>query len=475
MKWLALLISIFLFIFTPSIANDLPALGNSERKAISEANEKKLGASIVAQIRQSKVYLNDAEIESYLNDLAYKLVANSPGGTKEVICFAINDKSLNAFALPGGFIGVHAGLMLKVRSESELASVMAHEIAHITQRHIARMISGQQRSAMTSIAALAVAILAARSNTEFSAAAITAAQAGMIQNRLNFSREYEREADRIGLMILEKSDFDVHAMVGFLKFMQKTLKDSSSKTPSYMRTHPFFYERLSDIQNRLQEEPFRQVPDGLEFRLVRSRLTALQFSPSEAVRSFREIIKNKNYNTEVDAIYGLVFSLYLAGQYDEALEEAKRLVKLNSKNPIILELYGRVLISGGDLERGLFVYESALDDYPKRSPLAYGYAGALLDVGRSDKAVKFLLNLTVDNKTDPKLFELLAKGYSQSGNQLRQHRAQAEAYFLNGRVSSAIEQLKLAKSLGEGNFFEKSSLDARLSELEEIKRELNAK
>jgi len=258
-----------LLIAGTALADELPDLGDVSQSALSPAQERKLGEGIMAQIRSNPAYLDDAEVNDYLDTLGYRLVSNSPDPSGAFEFFALEDSAINAFALPGGFIGVHSGLISAAQGESELASVMSHEIAHVTQRHIARLIAAQQRIGLASMAALAVAILAARSNSQVSAAAIAAAQAGSIQSQLNFTREHEREADRIGLQIMEKSGFDVHAMPIFFERLQKATRVYETGAPSHLRTHPLTFERIADIQSRIENVPFRQVPDSLEFQLVR--------------------------------------------------------------------------------------------------------------------------------------------------------------------------------------------------------------
>ncbi len=456
-----------------SMAADLPALGDSDESVISRSQEQKLGKSIMYRLRKGGNYLDDPEIEDYINMLGYKLVSNSPVPAGSIKLFVVEDNSLNAFALPGGFIGVHTGLLTKVRSESELASVLAHEIAHVSQRHIARMIAGQKRAGMASVAALAVAILASRSSGNISAAAVTGAQAGLIQNRLNFSRDYEFEADRIGLKIIQNSDFDEHAVESFLRFMQRSTESSVSGTPSYLRTHPFFYERLADIQNRLQKSRFKQIPDSLAFNLVKARVKARSDFPENSVKRFLAQLNSRNYISEITVVYGLVYSLYLARQYEYAAEMGNYLLGLNSDDPMILALVGSVLVKAGDFDGGLYLFEKALVDFPNRLSLAYRYANSLLDIGRPAQAVNFLDNIIFNYKYEPRLFRLQAKGYAAIGNHLLQHRAQAEAYFYEGEITMAIEQLKLAKATNKGNFFEKSSLEARMKEFKKMKDSLS--
>ena len=448
-----------------ALADDLPDLGDVSQSALSPVQERKLGEGIMVQIRADSVYLNDPEVADYLNVLGYRLVANSPDPAGPFEFFAIADNSINAFALPGGFIGVHTGLILVAQNESELASVLSHEIAHVTQRHIARLIAAQQRTGLASMAALAVAILAARSNSQISAAAIAAAQAGSIQSQLNFTREHEREADRIGLQILEKAGFDVHAMPAFFERLQKATRIYENGAPSYLRTHPLTFERIADIQSRIEDVPFRQIPDSLEFQLVRARISAREGNPREAVANFDRLLEEHKFTTEAAARYGLVVALLRVGDRIRARKEMALLMGLKAKSPMIDALAAQTLISGGEVEKGLSIYRDSLRTNPSRKALIYGYADALIATNRAADAIQFLTG-RVDGRTgDPQLYEFEARAYAAMGKRLLQHRALAEVYALRGNLPGAIEQLQIAQKAGDGDFYQKSSVEARLKEL----------
>jgi len=369
--------------------------------------------------------------------------------------------------LPGGFIGCHTGLIVTAQSESELAAVLAHEIAHVTQRHIARLIAAQQRVGLASMAALAVAILAARSNAQVSAAAIAAAQAGAIQSQLNFTREHEREADRIGLQIMQKSGFDVHAMPVFFERLQKATRVYETGAPSYLRTHPLTYERIADIQSRIEDVPFRQVPDSLEFQLARTRLVALEGNARDAVANFDRMLQERKYASEVAARYGLIVALLRAGDAARARKELALLqdAKTNAKSPMIDALAAQTLLASGEIEKGLATYRASLRVNPTRRALVYGYTAALISTKKASEAIDFL-NERVDGRpTDPRLFEFQARAYTALGKRLLQHRAQAEVYALRGNFPAAIEQLQIARKAGDGDFYQNSSVEARLKEL----------
>ena len=448
-----------------ALADELPDLGDVSQTALSPVQERKLGEGIMAQIRPNPAYLDDAEVTDYLDTLGYRLVANSPDPAGPFEFFAIEDSSINAFALPGGFIGVHSGLLLAAQSESELASVLAHEIAHVTQRHIARLIAAQQRAGLASMAALAVAILAARSNAQVSAAAIAAAQAGAIQSQLSFTREHEREADRIGLQIIEKSGFDPHAMPVFFERLQKATRVYETGAPSYLRTHPLTYERIADIQSRIEGIPFRQVPDSLEFQLVRARLMALEGNSRDAVTNLDRALQERKFSSEVAARYGLVVALLRAGDRTRARKEMSLLAGLKAKSPMIDALAAQTLIAGGEVEKGLAAYRESLRTNPSRRALIYGYTNALLTANKPADAIQFLTERAAGRPTDPQLYEFQARAYTALGRRLLQHRALAEVYALRGNLPAAIEQLQIAQKAGDGDFYQKSSVEARLKEL----------
>jgi len=281
-----LLFAVLILLSCSARTDELPELGDVSRTTITLQQERQLGEQIMREIRASPLYLDDPEVADYVNTLGYSLVANAPNVEQQFEFFVIADNTVNAFALPGVFIGVHTGLITTAQSESELAAVLAHEIGHVTQRHIARLFTQQKQAGLASMAALALAILAARSSPDLAQAAVAGAQYAMFQTALNFTRDNEREADRTGVQILEKSGFDARAMPAFLERLQRSYRLYETNAPSYARTHPLTYERIADVQNRVQDVPYHQVPDSLQFELVRALLHARELSPRNSVAYF---------------------------------------------------------------------------------------------------------------------------------------------------------------------------------------------
>ena len=468
---------ILALVWRPAGAQDLPDLGDASAATLSPAQELLFGEAIMSQIRSSSGYLDDPEVADYLNQIGYVLVAKSPDPGGHFEFFAVNDKSVNAFALPGGYIGVHSGLMLTAQSESEMVGVIGHEIAHVTQRHIARMMAAQKKSGLVSLAAIAVAILAARSSAELSQAAIVAATAVPLQSQLSYSRDREREADRIGLQIVQKSNYDVHSVPVFFERLQRASQIYEGGAPSYLRTHPLTFERIADIQNRTRDLPYRQVPDSLAFHLVRARLVALDGSPSDAVLTFSKRIEEKKYANELAPRYGYVVALLRqdnvkATDLDNARRHVQSMLEKAPEDPMILALAAQLEIRSGQTQSGIAMYRQALKLYPSRRSLMYGYATALLGSGESEKAVQFLDSCLNRVDSDPRLYEMKAQAHALRGQRLAQYRAQAEALVLRGKLRAAIEQLRLAQSSADGDFYERSSVEARLRELMALDAEL---
>jgi predicted Zn-dependent protease len=468
---------IFVFFWQSAVAQDLPDLGDASQATLSPTQELVIGNSIMSQIRSSPDFLDDPDVTDYLNQVGYILVSNSPNPGGHFEFFAVRDKTINAFALPGGYIGVHTGLILGAQSESELVGVLGHEIAHVTQRHIARMMAIQKQNSLASLAGLAVAILAARSNAQLSQAAIAASQAGPLQSQLSYSRDHEREADRIGLQIVEKSHYDVHAVPSFFERLQRASQVYGGGAPAYLQSHPLTYERIADMEGRVSAMPYHQVPDSLAFQLVRARLTAIDGSAAEAVSTFRERIAQKKYANELAPKYGYVVAVMRedspkAADMNVARDYLKTLLDKAPEDPMILALAAQFEVHNGQVKEGVATYERGLRLFPTRRALMYGYARLLLDTGQAEKDVEFLDKCLARVDTDPHLYELIAQAHAALGQRLAQHSAQAEAQLLKGNLRAAIEQLRIAQTSGDGDFYQKSSVDARLRELMSVDAQL---
>jgi beta-barrel assembly-enhancing protease len=446
-------------------ADTLPDLGDVSQATLSPAQERGIGFNIMRQIRQSSSYLDDPEVSDYLNQVGYRLVAVSPDARQDFLFFPLQDNSVNAFALPGGYVGIHAGLILTAQSESELAAVMAHEVAHVTQRHIARMVASQQKQGMVSLAAVAIAILAARSNPQAAVGAIAASQAQALSNQLAFSRDNERDADRVGVQILERSGFDTHAMPVFLDRLQRSTRSLENGAPSYMRTHPITYERIADVQGRIYDLPYRQVPDSLEFHLVRAKLRAMQKEPRDAVAYFDDLVTERKFANETAARYGLITALLRARDHVRAAKESKLLPQAVDSHPMLASMQGRILAASGKTQQAIEWYRKQIVNFPNQRTLVYALAQALLDSKRPADANAVIDARLQQDPDDGRLYEMQANAYSALGQSMMKHRSLAESYVAQGNLQLAMEQLQLALKNNNGDFYEVSGIEARLSQL----------
>ncbi|RJX30379.1 MAG: M48 family peptidase [Oxalobacter sp.] len=437
------------------------------------------------KIRRDPDYLDDAPLSDYLNRIGNSMLAKYPEARGETgndfEFFAVRDLTLNAFALPGGYIAIHSGLILSTQSESELASVIAHEIGHVAQRHIARMMGQQKQDMLIPLAAVAAAALAARSSPDAAQALLAGGLGASAQRQLNFSREAEREADRIGFQILGSSGYDPSGMTVFFGRMQTATRAYSDATPAYLRTHPMTTERIADIQARIREMRYRQRADSLDYHLIRARVRLLQDHSThgliEAERAFKEQLALKLRMQTISARYGLALVALQRGdhvaarkQLQQARKDAKDQQTL-SKNPLFASTSIDVHMAARNFSEAAKEANHARHTFTLSRGFVYQYADALLAADHSNEATNFLRDQVQQYRAEPKLHRQLAKAYSAQDKRALMHLALAEAYELSGSLPAALEQLSLARQAPDATYYEHSVIDAREREWQARRRE----
>lgn len=456
---------------TTSGAQNLPDLGEASQASFTPQNERRLGEMIMREIRRDPAYLDDPEATAYIETIGRRLVGVSSEARQDFEFFLVRDNTINAFALPGGFVGVHSGLLLAAQSESELAGVLAHEIAHVTQRHIARQFEKQDQLKWPLIAGLLVALLAARSSPQAAQAAIATSQAGAIQASLNYSRDFEREADRVGFQLLEQSGYDVNGMPGFFERLLKSTRFYENNAPAYLRTHPLTTERMADLQNRAAGAHYKQSPDSIEFQLARAKLRATQGAPRDAVAALEAQLRDRRFGNEAATHYGLATALLASRDPKRAEIELATARKLAGSHPMFDTLDAQIKLAMGQGPTARDLLAQSIKENGRRPYLLYAYAETLQTLGQHREALTVLDDLNKLRPHDARLYNMQAKSYAATGARALQHRAQAESYYLQGSTPAAVEQLQLATSAGDANFYLQSQIDVRLRELKRLQIE----
>ena len=467
----------------------LPTLGDTAREDLSPIVERKLGEEIMREIRRDRDYLDDDAISEYLNNFGGALVDAVPGARGETNAdfefFPVRDGAINAFALPGGFIGVHTGLLLAAQNESELASVVSHEIGHVSQRHIARMLGQQRQDVLLPLASLILAALAAKASPDAAMGVLMGGQGLAIDRQLSFSRDAEREADRVGFQIMSAGGYDTSGMVAFFKRLQSANK-VYGEIPAFLSSHPLTSERIVDIQSRIRETPYRQRPDTIEFHLAKARARVLQDTGTTARRdtrtAFEAQLNPQHRQQQVAAQYGLAFLALKEGDLARARSWFDKARAAMQPKPGVLSSApasdGGAMFAILDLEIKLApgqpkeVAQQALKDaqaatyaYPLSRALARQYADAMINAGKLDDATRYLRDQVQLYRSDPKLYELLARAYSGQGKIALQHMALAESYVLAGALPAAVDQLNFARKASDVSFYDQSVIDAREREI----------
>ena len=463
-------------------AQNLPTLGDTGREDLSPMMERKLGEEIMRGVRSDKDYIDDEATVEYINDFGSRLLefhqeargdANFDFGF-----FVVRDNSINAFALPGGFIGVHSELILTAQNESQLASVLAHEIGHIAQRHIARMIGNQRQDMLIPIASMILAALTMRSNPDAAIAMAIGGQGIAMQRQLDFSQNAEREADRVGLQILRDGGYDPSGMVAFFERMQNSTRGYSDNFPAFLRTHPMTTERIADIQSRIRTETFKKHEDSPDFQLFRARIRVLQDDSTQGLIEAKAYFEDQlnqaaaKKTSAPDAEYGIAFVLFRQNNFNDAqtwLDRARHHASLNSVFFTSLQL--DIFLRNKQNREALAQAESALQEFPISRGIGRQYADALIANQQIDLAITYLRDQTLLYRKDFGLQEQLAKAYAAAGKEALQHLALAESYALTGAVSPALDQLGIARRSPDATYYDLAIIDARERDLRDRYKE----
>lgn len=453
---------IFSSSFSLSAQNiELPDIGESAATVMTPEQERRTGQAIIRNIRRAGGLIDDPLVTEYINQLGYKLVSHSQANHKDFAFFIINDSNINAFALPGGFIGINYGLILASQSESELASVVAHEIAHVTQRHHARAYDLSSKNSIPVLAAVIAAIVLG-GNSEIGEAAMASLAAGSIQQQIDFTRENEKEADYIGISLLSDSGFDPFSMGDFFDSLHRQSRLYGSQAPEFLRTHPVNENRIADAKTRATQFPRARLKNEFDFYLIKSRLRAQTNSEAAKVlNEFKKNLQTGRYTIKAAEQYGYVLALMKNAEYSKAESILRKLLKQEPQRIAYLLAHAQLNKLAGHGQKALTIYKGALSLYPKNEALSLAYVSTLLEMKQAKTAVKILTPMVQSTVNHPGFFKLLAQAEGQLRNNANQHEAQAEYYFHIGQTHQAITQLDLALKEPSIDFYQRSRIEAR--------------
>jgi predicted Zn-dependent protease len=455
---------------------DLPDMGDSSGTLITPAQEQELGAAFFRSLHSQISITQDAELQHYIESIGQKLTANSDNPGYPFHFFVVMANEINAFAGPGGYIGVNSGLILTTEAESELASVMAHEIAHVTQRHLYRAFEAASRLSIPTAAATLAAILLGTQSPALGQAALIAIQAGNVQYQIDFTRENEEEADNVGMQTLAGSQYDPRSMPTFFERLQQSTRYYGKDIPEFLRTHPVTTARISDTRGRADKYPYKQYPDSLGYQLAKAKIRVLTATnPDDILNYFQAGLNRGTEEQRTVARYGLGLAQLSLQKFKDAETVFKQLAKEHPDQAQYAVALARTALEAKNYPAALALYQKAVAQFPDNEAIKFEYITSLLRAGNAEQARQNLSELKPKTQQQPLYFELLAQTYSDLNQAAESHRYLAEYYYAMGQTKDAVLHIKLAQKTPGLNFYLSSILSERLNffmdELEAARRD----
>lgn len=445
---------------------ELPSLGDSTSGIISPQQEYELGQTYLKYLRSRTSTVSDAETKDYLERLIYRLAEHSDLRDHRLSTMIIDSPNLNAFAAPGGIIGVNTGLFFNASNEAQFAAVMAHELAHLSQRHYARNVEEAKRKSIpTAAAIIASVVLMATAGSDAGVAALSSTIAGVQSSNLRFSRHFEREADNLGIIILSKAGFDPNAMPEIFEEMNRSSR-FQSRPPEFLLTHPVTDSRIADSRARAVQMPAKGTKGSVDYQLVRIRLFALS---AENPAAFAKQLQNElsdGYTSAPDVTrYGLALASYLSKDYATAEKALNTLLEKHPNNLYIIMAKARLESAQGKHKEALARIDRALKVYLDNYPLMFTKAELQTESKDFAGARDTLQSLSRSRPDDPDIWYYLAEAQGQADDILGLHQSRAEFFFLSGNLDDAIKHLQYAKKLAGNNYALTARIEKKLNDV----------
>ncbi len=469
----ALLVSCALTLASFSAAaapgDDLPDIGTPADATLTQNDEYQIGLMVMKGLRDAGEILEDPESSEYLQIIGSRLASHAPEGHAPFQFFIVKDHQINAFALPGGFVCVNAGLVLATANESELAGVMAHEIAHVTQRHITRGIRAQKRNSLVSAAALLAAILigAATGSADAAQAGIVIAQGTAAQQQINFTRAAEYEADRVGIGFMAAAGYDSRSMPTFFDTLNRR-SGGPGKVPEFLQDHPVTSARIAEAKNRAEQMPKVHANDSVSFVLVRERLRVLSLPEgADTVEGYRRATSGI-IMSEDSRQYGEALAATSGGHVDAAIKALNDLIKRHDDVILYRVALGQAQTKSGDGSGALETFSSAISLFPRNIPLTVRYAETLMHAGQADLAHHLLLDLFNMVPPTPDQIRLTALAANSAGDVADAYYYMSEYHISGGELALAAGQLQMALAVPKLSQIQRARFQARLDQILEV-------
>jgi len=448
----------------------LPELGNSASEVLSNSEEREYADSLIRQMRAYELLIEDPLINDFFSDMGYSLASNSdqPGSSFHFV--VLDQPVVNAFAAPGGVIALHSGLILLADTQDEVAGVLSHEIAHITQLHMYRAFEkGKTMNVIAMLAMLGV-ILASGGDGQVITGAVLGAQGMAAQAQINFTRHNEIEADRVGIRTLSAAGYDPQGMADFFEKMGSTSRVNGEGPPEFLRTHPVSVNRVAEAESRIQSMPRVDHAEGRQFYIVQARLRALlEDDPKETIKHFSAELKKDLTTARTNGnLYGLAIARQRNAEYDKAEVILSELLEEDPSRLAFQLQMANLNLKRGRNEQAIESLAELYLTFPGNRAIAHEYGKALLNQSKPDQAeiaLEVLKQQLVARKTDPALYALYARAASIAGDEIRATEAIAESYYQRGGTEEAITQLESLAKRSDLDYYQRARVSARLMEL----------
>ncbi|GAB4189184.1 MAG: M48 family metallopeptidase [Wenzhouxiangellaceae bacterium] len=472
-RLLAITLALLLCLPLPAAAEDgriqLPDLGATAGNVIPIAVERAYARTLIHRMREAGILVEDPQITAFFADMGYNLASHSDEPDRPYYFVVLDEPHLNAFAAPGGVIALHSGLILEASEESEVAGVLSHEIAHITQQHTARALEQARQVSIPLMLAMLGLILASGGSGEVAQAAVIGSQAASIQSQINFTRQNEYEADRIGIATLAAAGYRPQGMAGFFEKMSRIYRGLANRVPEYLRTHPVTTSRIAEAKNRASLLPASDFIESIDFHLMQARLRALTADkPEAAIAHFRDALdRNEGLFAEAHE-YGMSLALLRAGKPQESRQIISRLLAASPEKLAYQIQQAETDMEAGDKEKAFRRFSRLHYQFPGNTVVTMHYSQALLSTGEQDDAVlaeEMLKQHLVSIGDQPQVYELYARAADKAGNTVRASEAMAESFYLRGEIGGAIYQLEQLSKRDDLDYYQRARISSRLSEM----------